>query len=66
MNFVADENLKKLFLAKENKGLTFKQLGEAIDKSEVWVSALFHGQAMVSNSVINKTLGLKRRSTKIA
>lgn len=47
MNFATDENLKKLFLAKENKGLSFQQLGDAIGKNEVWISALFHGQAMV-------------------
>ena len=28
----------------EIKGLTFEQIGKAINKDEVWVAALFYGQ----------------------
>jgi len=34
-----------LFAAKARKGLTFEDIGKAINKDEVWVAALFYGQA---------------------
>ncbi|GAA6033476.1 hypothetical protein JCM8097_001417 [Rhodosporidiobolus ruineniae] len=36
---------QSLFAAKQAKGLSFEKIGEAIGRDEVWVAALFYGQA---------------------
>jgi cyanate lyase len=36
------------FAAKKHKGLSFEDLGDALGRDEVWVAALFHGQASAS------------------
>jgi cyanate lyase len=36
---------KTLLEAKRTKGLTFAELGKSIGRDEVWVAALFYGQA---------------------
>jgi len=38
----------ELFDAKARHGLTFEQIAKAINKDEVWVAALFYGQAKAS------------------
>ena len=50
-----------LFAAKKDKGLSFADLGKAIGRDEVWVAALFHGQASASAEEaarLAKVLGL--------
>ena len=51
-----------LLKAKKEKNLTFEDLGELIDRDEVWVASLFYGQATASegeaNTLIN-TLDLQ-------
>ena len=46
-----------LLKAKKEKNLTFKDLGELIDRDEVWVASLFYGQATAdeeeANTLIN-------------
>jgi cyanate lyase len=42
------EFVKILFEAKEEKGLTFSELGKRINRDELWVAALFYGQASAS------------------
>jgi cyanate lyase len=53
---------EKLFAAKRKQGLSFAALGEAIGRDEVWVAALFHGQARASDKEAYKlasALGLE-------
>ncbi|KAF8485741.1 cyanate lyase C-terminal domain-containing protein [Russula ochroleuca] len=38
----------ELFGAKARHGLTFEQIAQAMNKDEVWVAALFYGQAKAS------------------
>lgn len=38
-----------LFSAKAKSGLTFQQLAEKMNRSEVWVAAVFYGQVNVSS-----------------
>jgi len=52
----------KLFAAKKNKCLSFADLGQALGRDEVWVAALFYGQARASEDEATKlasNLGLK-------
>ena len=42
-----------LLKAKKEKNLTFKDLGELIDRDEVWVASLFYGQATASEGEAN-------------
>jgi len=42
------EAFTTLFNAKANAGLTFEQIAQAMNKDEVWVAALFYGQAKAS------------------
>ena len=52
-----------LLKAKEDKKLTFAAIGEGIGRSEVWVSALFYGQARATAAEAGKIvtrLGLGR------
>ncbi|KAH9032662.1 cyanate lyase C-terminal domain-containing protein [Lactarius pseudohatsudake] len=54
-----------LFSAKAKKGLTFEQIGKAIDKDEVWVAALFYGQAKATDDELrslSKVLGIGEES----
>jgi cyanate lyase len=44
------EFVKILFEAKEEKGLTFSELGKRINRDELWVAALFYGQASASEA----------------
>ena len=45
---------KRLFAAKKNKGKSFADLGELINRDEVWVAALFYGQASASEDEASK------------
>ncbi|GAA5908107.1 hypothetical protein JCM5296_002229 [Sporobolomyces johnsonii] len=36
---------QSLFAAKQAKGLTFEQIGQKIGRNEIWVAAVFYGQA---------------------
>jgi cyanate lyase len=47
MELVKDPTLKALLCAKERKGITFEQLGKELGHNEMWVAALFYGQAQV-------------------
>lgn len=40
--------------AKARKGLTFQQIGNAIGKDELWVAAVFYGQAKLEPEQIKK------------
>ena len=42
-----------LLKAKKEKNLTFEDLGELIDRDEVWVASLFYGQATASEEEAN-------------
>ncbi|ETW82779.1 hypothetical protein HETIRDRAFT_382812 [Heterobasidion irregulare TC 32-1] len=37
--------VSQLLEAKARKGLTFEEIGKAVGKDEVWIAALFYGQA---------------------
>ena len=45
---------KELLEAKRAKGLTFAELGKLIGRDEVWVAALFYGQARADNEEAKK------------
>ena len=45
---------ERLFAAKKNKGKSFADLGELINRDEVWVAALFYGQASASEDEASK------------
>ncbi len=45
---------KELLEAKREKGLTFAELGKLIGRDEVWVAALFYGQARADEEEANK------------
>ena len=58
----------KLFAAKQKLGLSFADLGEALGRDEVWVAALFYGQARASNEEAGKLasiLGLEAEAPKM-
>ncbi len=40
--------INRLLAAKEEKGLTFEELGRQLGRDKVWVAALFYGQATAS------------------
>ena len=42
-----------LLKAKKEKNLTFEDLGELIDRDEVWIASLFYGQATASEEEAN-------------
>jgi cyanate lyase len=44
----------ELLAAKRAKGLTFADLGKVIGRDEVWVAALFYGQARADEEEANK------------
>lgn len=53
----------KLLDAKRKKGLTFEDIGEKLDRDEVWVAALFYRQASASDAeaeTLAKTLGVDK------
>ncbi|KAI9434252.1 cyanate lyase C-terminal domain-containing protein [Lactarius indigo] len=55
----------ELFSAKAKKGLTFEQIGKKVDKDEVWVAALFYGQAKATDDelrALSKVLGIGEAS----
>lgn len=43
-----------LFTAKSASGLSFEQLGAKIGRDEVWVGALFYGQAKADKEDLTK------------
>ncbi|EPT05578.1 hypothetical protein FOMPIDRAFT_1027187 [Fomitopsis schrenkii] len=43
-----------LFEAKAKKGVTFDQIAQAIGRDEVWVAAMFYGQAKLSEEELAK------------
>ena len=60
-----DEVTQQLFAAKMNKGKSFSDLGKLIGRDEVWVAALFYGQARASEEEAAKLtaeLGLGKNS----
>lgn len=57
-----------LLKAKEDKKLTFAAIGKGIGRSEVWVSALFYGQARATAAEAGKIvtmLGLGRNRKEV-
>ena len=57
-----------LLKAKEEKKLTFAAIGEGIGRSEIWVSALFYGQARATAAEAGKIvakLGLGRNRKEV-
>jgi cyanate lyase len=62
------ETTELLLKAKEDKKLTFAAIGKGIGRSEVWVSALFYGQARataVEAGKIVTMLGLGRNRKEV-
>lgn len=49
-----DAVTEQLLAAKEAKGLSFAELGELIGVSEVWLAALFYGQASATSEEAEK------------
>ena len=45
----SDEVTQQLFDAKKSKGISFADLGRIVGMDEVWVAALFYGQARASD-----------------
>lgn len=61
----ADEVTQQLFAAKKKKGKSFSDLGKLIGRDEVWVAALFYGQARASEeeaAKLGSELGLGKDS----
>lgn len=57
MDYIEAKKLSQLLLeAKKNKALSFSDLGNIIDRSEVWVASLFYGQACASEEEAKKLL----------
>jgi len=57
-----------LLKAKEEKKLTFAAIGKGIGRSEIWVSALFYGQAKATAAEAGKIitkLGLGRKRNEV-
>lgn len=58
------EMSQQLLAAKKNKGVSFADLGNLINRDEVWVSALFYHQATASEEeleVLTIELGLEKK-----
>ncbi|KAH9954339.1 cyanate hydratase [Russula dissimulans] len=55
----------ELFDAKARHGLTFEQIAKAINKDEVWVAALFYGQAKASEDELGALAGVLKLSPKL-
>lgn len=49
INMNLSQTSKQLLAAKIEKKLTFAEIGEKLGRDEVWVAALFYGQASCSN-----------------
>lgn len=47
---------QKLLAAKKTKGLTFEDLEKVLGRDEVWIAALFYGQATASEDEASKLL----------
>jgi cyanate lyase len=59
----AGEVTQKLLAAKKKKEMTFADLGKIVNRDEVWVAALFYGQARASEEEAAKLgsgLGLEK------
>jgi len=57
LDSIEANKLSQLLLeAKKNKALSFSDLGNIIDRSEVWVASLFYGQACASKEEAKKLL----------
>ena len=50
------ELTQKLFAAKKQKGLSFADLEKSVGRDEVWIAALFYGQAMASKEEAAKVV----------
>jgi len=48
----------RLFGAKADLGLTFEQIAQAMNKDEVWVAALFYGQAKANEEELRALEGV--------
>ena len=48
------EVTEKLFIAKKQKGLSFADLEKIVGRDEVWIAALFYGQASASQEEAKK------------
>lgn len=47
---------QKMLVAKQEKGLSFADLEKILGRDEVWIAALFYGQARVSEDEASKLL----------
>jgi cyanate lyase len=59
---------EELLAAKANRKLSFAAIGKAVGRSEMWVSALFYGQAQATPAQARKIvakLGLGRRRKEV-
>ncbi len=57
---------KKLLAAKRAKGTTFAELGKVIGRDEVWVAALFYGQARADEQEAQKLVSALKLNDEIA
>jgi cyanate lyase len=55
-NVELSEITQQLLAAKQAKNITFAQLETILDRDEVWIAALFYGQALASEDQATKLL----------
>lgn len=60
------EITQKLLAAKQEKELSFTELGRIIDRNEVWIAALFYRQATASESEATKLIQVLDLDSNIA
>jgi cyanate lyase len=60
------EITQKLLAAKQEKKLSFTELGRIIDRDEVWIAALFYRQAAASESEATKLIEVLDLDSNIA
>lgn len=54
MNYYFCPVIRKLIAAKEARGLSFEEIGKALDRDKVWVAALLYRQATASEQEADK------------
>ncbi|MEO7650932.1 MAG: cyanase [Bryobacteraceae bacterium] len=57
---------EQILAAKAEKGLTFEQIAKAAGRSTVWVTSALHGQATMSASEADATIGILGLGSEVA
>lgn len=60
------EVTQKLLAAKKAKNMSFTDLGKSLNRDEVWIAALFYGQAQASVEEANKLIDILELPPEIA